>query len=108
MAFLSYDLGIDLPYLKDIVWVVFIVYGTLHFMYSPGDLQHIELEIFTAFLLKSPPLWTVMIGTVNVTDVMNYEVGKMQHLQKYTANFAYISLPYIEGGIHVEYHYCDS
>ena len=27
-----------------------------------------------------------MIGTVNVTDVMNYEVGKMQHLQKYTAN----------------------
>ena len=47
-----------------------------------------------------------MIGTDNVTDVMNLEVGKMQHLQKYTANFAYISLPYIEGGIHVEYHHC--
>ena len=38
--------GMHLPYLEDIVWVVFVVYGTLHFMNGPGDLQHIELEIF--------------------------------------------------------------
>ena len=46
MACVTDYLGIDLPYLEDIVWVVFVVYGTLHFMCSPGDLQHIELEIF--------------------------------------------------------------
>ena len=41
-----------LPYLEDIVWVVFVVYGTLHFMCSPGDLKHIELEIFDSISVE--------------------------------------------------------
>ena len=50
--FSIYDLGIDLPYLEDIVWVVFVVYGTLHFMCGPGDLKHIELEIFDSISVE--------------------------------------------------------
>ena len=44
--------GMHLPYLEDIVWVVFVVYGTLHFMCGPGDLKHIELEIFDSISVE--------------------------------------------------------